>query len=113
AGALLAVAQGGVENDDAVLIGLGCRGHGVWSFFVGASPLAWGFGRFWVPVAYLKPLSAQAQMPRRPSGGHKEQEPAKNERSAGTSRFGSPFDRWQIAANRHALSHRLKGCGEG
>ena len=27
AGTLLAVAQGGVENDDAVLFGLGCRGH--------------------------------------------------------------------------------------
>ena len=28
AGALLAVAQGGVEDDDAVLVGLGLRGHG-------------------------------------------------------------------------------------
>jgi hypothetical protein len=28
AGTLLAVAQGGVENDDAVLLGLGWRGHG-------------------------------------------------------------------------------------
>jgi hypothetical protein len=25
---LLAVAQGGVEDDDAVLVGLGLRGHG-------------------------------------------------------------------------------------
>ena len=28
AGTLLAVAQGGVEDDDAVLVGLGLRGHG-------------------------------------------------------------------------------------
>ena len=28
AGRLLAVAQGGVEDDDAVLLGLGWRGHG-------------------------------------------------------------------------------------
>ena len=33
AGALLAVAQGGVENNDAVLLGLGWSGHGVRSFW--------------------------------------------------------------------------------
>ena len=32
AGRLLAVAQGGVEDDDAVLLGLGWRGHGIRSF---------------------------------------------------------------------------------
>ena len=32
AGRLLAVAQGGVEDDDAVLLGLGLRGHGMDSF---------------------------------------------------------------------------------
>jgi hypothetical protein len=39
------------------------------------------------------------------------QEPAKSEKhegSAGPSRFGSPSDRVEITANRHALSHRLK-----
>ena len=36
AGALLAVAQGGVEYDDAVLLGLVCGGHVLNSFWVGA-----------------------------------------------------------------------------
>ncbi len=97
AGALLAVTQGGVEDNDAVLIGLGWSAH--WS---GPSRLRPVLSRLWAlvgPVASRRPLSAQAQMPRRPSGGNKEQEPAENEGSAGTSLVGCPFDRIEIVAN--------------
>src|SRR5215831_13985906 len=46
------------------------------------------------------PLSAQAQRPSRPSGGYKEQEPAKNKGGAGAS-FRFAVDRAEIAADRH------------
>ena len=60
AGGLLAVAQGGVENDDAVLFGLGISGHDICSFFVSAAgqtiqpPRRSGFR------GLSRPLSAQA-----------------------------------------------------
>ena len=49
AGRLLAVAQGGVEDDDAVLLGLSLRGHD-WS-------LVWrpASGRSWVPWCRRRP----------------------------------------------------------
>ncbi len=49
------------------------------------------------------PLSAQAQTPSRPSGAGKEQQTTKNQGSSGPSRSGSPFDRIDIIANRHAI----------
>ena len=71
AGALLAVAQGGVEYDDAVLAGLGLGAHlDIPSVNCAASGRS-GFS------AVREPLSAQAQMPRRPSGANKKQKPAK------------------------------------
>ncbi len=71
AGALLAVAQGGVKNVDAVLVGLGGGGHEVlWS--VVAAEGRSGSGDL------VKPLSAQANAPRRPSGAAKKQKPGKN-----------------------------------
>jgi len=73
------------------------------------------------------PLSAQAQTPSRPSGANKEQQTAKNEGRNGPSLVGSPRDRAEMAANRHAalvpakvaengkdrvnLGHRLSGSG--
>ena len=51
-------------------------------------------------LAYARPLSAQAQMPSRPSGGDKEQEPAKNEGSIGPGLAGPrtiASDWWRIA----------------
>ena len=102
AGALLAVAQGGVENDDAVLLGLGWSGHGSGPSRLRPAP-DMGFWALVGSVASGQPLSAQAQTPSRPSGGDKEQEPAENEGSAGTSLAGCPFDRIEIVANRHAL----------
>ncbi len=84
AGRLLAVAQGGVEDDDAVRFGLRCRGVviGKGSFSLAPDPVPQGTGRSWVP-GLLDPLSAQARTPVRPSGDAKEQEPAENEGSAG------------------------------
>src|SRR5262245_66569282 len=99
--ALLAVAQGGVEDEDAVLLGLRWRGHDVGSF----SPFAPArVGRSWVPCL-RSPLSAQAQTPGRPSGDHKEQEPAENEGTAGTG-LSLPGDRADIAARRHHIRPR-------
>ena len=99
AGALLAVAQGGIEDEDAVL--LRPRGRGVfrlggWCLRFGRRRLGWrghGSGSFWIAPGGLlrqgaktsgkvlglsgcrRPLSAQAQTPRRRSGGAKKQEP--------------------------------------
>ncbi len=103
AGALLAVAQGGVENDDAVLLGLGRGGHGLNSFWSRAGRGAPGSAGF-----FVKPLSAQAQAPSRPSEGDKEQQPVENEGSTGPSLVGSPSDR-EIVANRHARPRRPQG----
>src|SRR5262245_17577377 len=99
--ALLAVAQGGVEDEDAVLLGLRWRGHDVGSFSPFAPALV---GRSWVPCL-RSPLSAQAQTPGRPSGDHKEQEPAENEGTAGTG-LSLPGDRADIAARRHHIRPR-------
>ena len=95
--ALLAVAQGGVEDDDAVLLGLRWRGHDV----ILSSWLAPLLGRSW--VSDRDPLSAQAQTPSRPSGEGKEQEPAENEGAAGGG-LGPPGHRADIAARRHHVS---------
>src|ERR1700728_2845397 len=64
----------------------------------------------------ILPLSAQAQTPSRPSGGNKEQQPAKklrvqlkiHEGSIGRGQNGLPGHRAEIAARRHCLSPR---CG--
>ena len=80
AGALLAVAQGGVKDDDAVLVGLCWRGHGSGSF---SSLAPSSRGAHGVPIASGNPLSARARTPLRPPGDAKEQEPAENEGSAG------------------------------
>src|SRR6185437_1605361 len=92
AGALLAIAQGRIEDDDAVLLGLSLRGHGKGPFryapvtcgLTGDRAL-WGF---WLN----HPLSAQAQMPSRPSGASKEQAQNKggNGQAGGTGRGGRP-----------------------
>ena len=114
AGALLAVAQGGVEDDDAVLLGLGLEWSWCQVLLVCARSLklrGWALVGF--SLAYARPLSAQAQTPSRPSGGDKEQEPAKNEGSAGPGLAGPPLDRVEIVANRHPHPHRLQGRGEG
>ena len=101
AGALLAVAQRRVEDDDAVLLGLG-GGHRIWSFLIGAlsgavSDRMRPHGRSGV----FNPLSAQAHAPDRPSGADK-----KEVQNKGESRLGrSPrSDRADIAANRHSAT---------
>src|SRR5262249_5461458 len=71
-GTLLAVAQGGVENDDAVLLGL-CLG----SHESDPSLRVRRGGRSMGSPS--DPPSAQAQMPSRPSGADKEKERAQNE----------------------------------
>jgi len=109
AGALLAVAQGGVEDDDAVLLGLACGGHDCGPYRL--RPLTQCLRRLGargVFLAYARPLSAQAQMPGRPSGADKKQEPAKNEGSIGPGLAGPPHDRVGLVANRHLHPHRLK-----
>src|SRR6185437_8991462 len=59
-------------------------------------------------VRSAHPLSAQAQMPVRPSGAGKQKERPKNEGGTGG---GAPGDRAAIAANRHCLKipRRLPG----
>src|SRR6185503_7466757 len=57
-------------------------------------------------VRSAHPLSAQAQMPVRPSGAGKQKERPKNEGGTGG---GAPGDRAAIAANRHCLKS-LDGC---
>jgi len=52
-------------------------------------------------VVPVNPLSAQAQMPSRPSGADKEQEPAANEGSVGQGLVGPPVGRADIASRRH------------
>ena len=120
AGALLAVAQGGVEDDDAVLLGFYRRGHDVWSFSF--APASRGLGAnlcdLLGSVAFGRPLSAQAQTPSRPSGGAKKQEPAKNlekhEGGAGRGLSGRPGHRANtIAARRHCQSPRHAHKGRG
>src|SRR5215469_2420851 len=53
-----------------------------------------------------RPLSAQAQMPGRPSGADKEQEPAKNEDGAGQRLIGPPADRAAVAARHRDFRSR-------
>jgi hypothetical protein len=102
AGALLTVAQSGVEDDDAVLLGLRWRSHDVRSFSSSRpSPGALGSVR-------SVPLSAQAQTPGRRSGDDKEQEPAENEGAAGQA-LSLPGDRADIAARRHHFALVMQG----
>ena len=95
AGALLAVAQGGVEDDDAVLVGLCCRGHEMGSLSR-AAPCSGAVSGF----RSSRPLSAQANMPSRPSGARKEQETAENEGSTGSG-CRRPGQSARIEALRH------------
>ena len=96
AGALLAVAQCGVEDDDAVLVGRGDR-HWDWvllarALFCGAHGFRW----------LGSPLSAQAHAPIRPSGDAKEQEPAKSEARPRTGQGqGPPGTSTNAAARRN------------
>jgi len=108
---LFAVAQGGVEDDDAVLLGLDWSGHGIKSF--SSAPGALWLWALVGPVASCRPLSAQAQTPSRPSGGDKEQQPVEKKGSAGTSLGGSPLVRSKIVANRHALPSAFKVAENG
>src|SRR4029453_9377258 len=73
AGALLAVAQGGIEDIDAVLFGLRWHCHKLGSF--SRAPVCWAL----MGSISAVPLSAQAPRPSRPSGDGKQQEPAENE----------------------------------
>ena len=97
AGALLAVAQGRVEDDDAVLVGLGGGGHGNNSFSSNA-PLGALFGVL-IPKV---PRVPRRETPSRPSGADKEKERAQNEGGRG---FGlrRPPDRADALPRRHAL----------
>src|SRR6185437_897701 len=95
--ALLAVAQGGVKDDDAVLFGLLLRGHWISSFSSNA-PLGALYG-----VALPSPPSAQAQMPSRPSGADKEKERAQNEGGHGFGHLGRPSGRANTVARGHYL----------
>jgi hypothetical protein len=105
AGRLLAVAQGGVENDDAILLGWCWRGHGKGPSDGSRPSKALGL-RSLGSVVPVNPLSAQAQMPSRRSGADKEQEPAANEGSAGQGQVGPPVGRADIASRRH----RFRPC---
>src|SRR5262249_17294309 len=99
--ALLAVAQGGVEDEDAVLLGLRWRAHNVKSF----SSFAPSLGRS-VGFRRRGPREAPGRKtPSRPSGDDKEQEPAENEGAAGTG-LSPPGDRADIAARRHYIRPR-------
>jgi hypothetical protein len=57
-------------------------------------------GAQWVRPS-IDPLSAQAQMPSRPSGAGKEKERAQNEGGSGPSLCGSPNDRADIVPRGH------------
>ena len=103
AGALLAVAQGGVENDDAVLLGLGWSGHDLSPFRLHPPGTCFGLLGARGFRGSIQPLSAQAQTPSRPSGGDKEQEPAENEGGAGGGHIGRPVHRADMVAGRHHL----------
>ncbi len=95
AGRLLAVPQGGVEYDDAVLVGRGLRGHGNVSFCSNRAAAA--------PSGCVHiPLSAQARTPGRPSGADKEQDP-KHKGSIRPGRCSPPSDRADMAPHRHAV----------
>ena len=107
AGALLAVAQGGVEDDDAVLLGLGCVVMERGPFVSRAQALLCE-----APLVGVRgfddPLSAQAQTPSRPSGADKEQEPAENEGSAGPGRLGPRSDRADYRGGSTFCPRRLR-----
>src|SRR5262245_6456134 len=109
AGALLAVAQGSVEDDDAVLLGLCLGSHWFSSFSIRMRHFGALLGFIAVPP------SAQAHMPSRPSGADKEKERAQNKgsRSAGVAR--RPLDRANFVARRHDLwlFPRLDGQSDG
>src|SRR5215475_8002990 len=72
-----------------------------WSFSWSAPALGWV-----LLGSVARPLSAQAQMPGRPSGADKEQEPAKNEDGAGLGLIGPPVDRAAVAARDHGIRSR-------
>src|SRR5262249_53930964 len=94
-GTLLAVAQGGVENDDAVLLGL-CLG----SHESDPSLRVRRGGRSMGSPS--DPPSAQAQMPSRPSGADKEKERAQNEGCRGTGVSRRPLSRAGDLPRRHS-----------
>ena len=104
AGTLLAVAQGGVEDDDAVLLGLRWRTHGNGPSRFAPAPR---FGRSGVPGDLANPLSAQAQAPSRPSGADKQQEPAENEGSIRPGLNGPRSDRANETARQHCPKSSL------
>ena len=86
----------GVEYDDAVLLGLGLRGHGNISFCSCRAARA--------PSGCVRvPLSAQARTPSRPSGAPKEQDP-KHKGGIRPGRCSPPSDRADIAPHRHAVT---------
>ncbi len=108
AGALLAVAQRGVEDDDAVLLGLVGGGHWDWVLLVAR---ALDLGALMGSVGSAHPLSAQAHAPVRPSGDAKEQEPAESEGSAGPGLAGPPGDQRQICGASKPLLPRAARKG--
>ena len=82
AGALLAVAQRRVEDDDAVLVGLGLGGHGI-----DPSRRMRRFRALYGVLIPKVPRVPRREMPSRPSGADKEKERAQNEGGRG---FGLP-----------------------
>src|SRR5262249_14269824 len=93
--ALLAVAQGGIEDEDAVLLGLRWRAHDVDpSRLCALSPGAPGFRACGLPSVRRR------KTPGRRSGDDKEPEPTENEGAAGQA-LSLPGDRADIAARRH------------
>jgi hypothetical protein len=98
AGTLLAVAQRRVEDDDAVLVGLGLGSHGL-------DPSR-RMRRFWALYGVLIPSIPRVprhKKPSRPSGADKEKERAQNEGGRGFGLAGRPLDRADILARRHGL----------
>ena len=98
AGALLAVAQGGVEDDDAVLLGLVVV---IGMVLLKGAPAALCLTKCALAGArgLANPLSAQAHAPSRPSGADKQEVENKGESRPGL--IGPRSDRADIAANRH------------
>ena len=94
--ALLAVAQGGVEDDDAVLVGLGLGSHGI---DPSRRMRRWALYGVLIPSI---PRVPRRKLPSRPSGADKEKERAQNEGGRG---FGlrRPLDRADLVARRHSL----------
>src|SRR5262249_12228845 len=96
---LLAVAQGGVEDDNAVLLGLWLRGHGNCSFFTEMPEKIAPAGPF-LRFRSGTPGVPGRRAPSRPSGANKEQR-GRNEGGGGAHHC-PPADRANVAAHRHA-----------